>query len=388
MARDAEAIHTLRAMLEDRNLRFPARPRLLPDIDVFPMPDGLGIQFRGAQAPVILRGAHAEATLAFLLPALDGTRTLDDLVGRCPPEVAQVTLLKTLALLHTKGLLSPAGSAVDEKPQPGDEAMRRQLLFWGRKLGVTRNATSADEVQRRLSSSRVVILGSGVFGAALFDILVRSGCTNIDVLDWDDDGFLRKTLISQVLPPRQLVHLASTSVDEAVKNLASMISDCDLLVTATRNAPAELFRAVNRLCLEQNRSWLRANDDGTNVEIGPYVRPFRSGCYTCMALRLASAEDFAVEEHLYQQHLAESRPAGAAPPLGEAIPLATLAASLVALEVVRILSGLAATSLLNAVMTVEPVSGAFRTNRFLRVPRCPECYRGAMSSAVEAQNRA
>ena len=122
MARDAEAIHTLRAMLEDRNLRFPARPRLLPDIDVFPMPDGLGIQFRGAQAPVILRGAHAEATLAFLLPALDGTRTLDDLVGRCPPEVAQVTLLKTLALLHTKGLLSPAGSAVDEKPQPGDAA--------------------------------------------------------------------------------------------------------------------------------------------------------------------------------------------------------------------------------------------------------------------------
>jgi bacteriocin biosynthesis cyclodehydratase domain-containing protein len=266
--------------------------------------------------------------------------------------------------------------------------MRRQLLFWGRKLGLTRNATSAGEVQRRLSKSRVVILGTGVFGAALCDILVRSGCTNLDVMDWDDGGLLAETLGSQPLPARQLVHLTSTSVDEAVKNLRSMIGDSDLLVTATRNAPAELFHAVNRLCLDQNRSWLRANDDGINVEIGPHIRPFRSGCYTCMALRLASAEDFAVEEHLYQQHLAKSRPAGATPPLGEAISVATLAASLVALEVVRILSGLAATSLLNAVLTVEPVSGAFRTNRFFSVPRCPECYRGAMSSTVEAQNRA
>jgi bacteriocin biosynthesis cyclodehydratase domain-containing protein len=385
MARDAEVIHTLRAMLEDRNLRFPAKPRLIQDINVFRMPDGLGIQFRGAQAPVILRGRHAEAALAFLLPALDGTRTLDDFIVQCPSDVTQATLLKTLALLHTKGLLSSAG---DEKPEPSDETMRRQLLFWGRKLGVTRNAGSQSEVQGRLAGSRLVLLGTGLFGAALYDILVRTGCINIDVLDWDDDGLLAEALANQPVPPQRLVHLAPTSVEEAARNLGPMTSECDLLLTATRNAPAELFRAVNRLCLEQNKPWLRANDDGTNVEIGPYIRPFRSACYTCMAMRLASAEDLAVEEHLYQQHLAEARPAGITSPRGEAIPAATLAASLVAMETVRILSGLAATSLLNAVLTMEPVTGVFRTNRFLRVPRCPECYRGPVPSPVEAQDRA
>jgi hypothetical protein len=43
-------------MLEDRNLRFPARPRFIPDLSIFSMPDGLGIQIRGAEMPVLLRG--------------------------------------------------------------------------------------------------------------------------------------------------------------------------------------------------------------------------------------------------------------------------------------------------------------------------------------------
>jgi bacteriocin biosynthesis cyclodehydratase domain-containing protein len=380
-------------MLADRNLRFPHWPRLIDDIQVFQMPDGLGVQFRGAEAPVVVRGAQADAALTFLSSVLDGTRTLDDLLNECPPQLSPVTLLRTLALLHSKSLLTGTASEESERPaikplSPGGDVLQRQLVFWGRKLGLARNAVSGEEVQGRLASFRFVLLATGLFGIAVYDLLVRSGCLEIQVIDWDDEGNLADTLADQAVPPRRLVHLPSTSTDDAARSLAPMLTDVDLLVMATRNAPAELFRTVNRLCLDHNCSWLRANDNGTDVEIGPYVRPFRTGCFTCMRLRRVSADDFAVEEHLYQQHLAEAHPAGATRPLGEALPVATLAASLIVMEVVRIVTGLAPVSLVDTVMTVDPTTGSFRTNRFLRVPRCPDCYRGTLTSLAEAPSRA
>jgi bacteriocin biosynthesis cyclodehydratase domain-containing protein len=381
----------IKRVLEDRNLRFPARPCLVADAAAFQMPDGLGVQFHGAELPVIIRGSQADAAIAFLLRTLDGTRTIDDLLAECPPQVARVTLLRTLSLLHAKGLLTgtePPGIEVERTTSVGaptrEEVSRRQLLFWGRKLGITRSSSSAVEVQRRFETSRLVLIGTGLFAAQTYQLLVRTGCRHIQVLDWDDDGILGQTLAEGPAAPARLAHLPSTSVEEAIRRLPPLLAEADLLVTATRNAPADLFRAVNRTCLERKCRWLRANEDGTQIEIGPYVRPFGSACYRCMELRQASAHDFAVEEHLYQQHLGAERPAGENPPVGEALPVAVLAASLVSLEVVRVLTGIAVPVLLNAVQTVDPLGGTVRTNRILRVPRCPECYRGNAFAPLDA----
>ena len=60
----------------------------------------------------------------------------------------------------------------------------RQLLFFGRTLGLTRSSGTAQEVETRLARARVVILGDGLFGACAFDVLQRSGCEDLRVLDW------------------------------------------------------------------------------------------------------------------------------------------------------------------------------------------------------------
>jgi bacteriocin biosynthesis cyclodehydratase domain-containing protein len=298
--------------------------------------------------------------------------------------VSAATLLRTLALLHGKGLL--AGPPT-EAAAAADPTLRRQLLFWGRTLGVTRSAGSAAEVQRTLATSSVVLLGTDLFGAATYDVLARSGCRPHAVVSWDDDGFLREALAGLPAGPHQFVHLPVTDVGEAIVRLRPLVEGVDLVLSATRNAPAELFRAVNRLSLERGFPWLRANDSGTQVEVGPYVQPSASGCFRCLELRQASAQDFAVEEHLYQEHLAGQRPAGTLPPVGQIVPVALLGAGLVALEAIRILTGLTVPSLVNAVLTFHPLEGTFRTNRFLRVPRCPECYRGAVPSSVAGPSR-
>jgi bacteriocin biosynthesis cyclodehydratase domain-containing protein len=264
------------------------------------------------------------------------------------------------------------------------EIVRRQSLFWGRKLGLTRSAKSESEVRRRLETTRLVLIGTGLFGAATYELLFRSGISNIRVLAWDDDGLLLEALTKGPQPPRQFIGLTSTSTEEAHGPLRLLVEEADLVVAATRDAPAQFFQLVNRICLDRSCAWLRANDDGCFLEIGPYMLPYDSACYRCLQLRRASVQDFAVEEELFQQHLAENRPPGQTLPKGEALAVANLAASLIALEVMRIVTGVAVPALLNAVLTVDPLRGTFESNRILRVPRCPECFRGAMVPQVEA----
>jgi bacteriocin biosynthesis cyclodehydratase domain-containing protein len=375
MERIAEdEMRTLLGRLLDPNIRFPPVPRLVPDLRTFAMPDGLGIQFRGGEIPIIIRGTRANDVLAFLLPRLDGTRTLDALLTECPSELPKPTLLRTLSLLHSKGLLTGAESS---SPGPGtDDVLRRQMLFWGRHLDLSRNASSAVEVQRRLATARLVLVGTGMFGITAYDLLTRSGCIEVRALDWNDDGLFHETLIDSPTPPRELVHLSATSVDAAAAQLRAWAEDTDFLVTATCDAPAALFRAINRLSLIHSMPWLHANMSGSRADIGPYVWPHDSACFHCMELRQASMQGLAIEEHLYQEHLAEERDAAERIPRGEAVWSSTLAASLLTGEVIRVVSGIAAPTLLNAVIEISPVSGGMRMNHFLRVPRCPECYQG------------
>jgi bacteriocin biosynthesis cyclodehydratase domain-containing protein len=369
-----DEMRTLLGRLLDPNIRFPPSPRLVPDLRTFAMPDGLGIQFRGGEVPIILRGERAGDALAFLLPRLDGTRTLDALLTECPPALPKPTLLRTLSLLHSKGLLTDAAP-----PPPGtaaDDVLHRQMLFWGRHLDLSRNASSATEVQRRLATARLVLVGTGMFGIAAYDLLTRSGCTEVRAIDWNDDGLFRETLMESPMPPREMVHLPATSVDAAAAHLRAWAEETDFLVTATCDAPAALFRAINRISLIHSTPWLHGNMSGSRADIGPYVWPHDSACFHCMELRQASMQGLAIEEHLYQEHLAEERDAAERIPRGEAIWSATLAAGLLTGEVIRVVSGIAAPTLLNAVTEISPVSGVMRTNHFLRVPRCPECYQG------------
>jgi bacteriocin biosynthesis cyclodehydratase domain-containing protein len=348
------------------------------------MPDGLGIQFRGAETPILIRGRLAEPIITFLISKLDGSLTLNELLEICPSAIRSDTLLEALWHLYSKGLLIDAslatsldsGSLGVSPPINGDDILPRQLLFWGRHLDVTRSAHSSTEVQRRLGTARLVLVATGMFGIATYDLLSRSGFSHVRVLDWNDDGLLDQTLRRHPTPPQDQVHLSVTSIDTVASYLRPWTRDADLLLTATCEAPAELFRTLNRLCLLHGCPWLRSNVDGSRVELGPYVVPYDSGCYRCMELRQSSVQAFAIEEYLYQQHLAQEREAIERKPLGEAVWSSTLAAALLVGEIVRVISGIAPPTLLNGVMEIRPVTGSLRTNRFLRVPRCPDCYRG------------
>jgi bacteriocin biosynthesis cyclodehydratase domain-containing protein len=382
MDHDGSVPRDMPGFFTDPNVRFPTRPCLLSDIDTFQMPNGLGFQFRGASSVFVIRGRESEEVLTFLLSKLDGTRTVAELLEECPPAISRSKIIQGLRLLHTKGALKngePSDQAYPRQPEASaktDVLMQRQLLFWGRKLNVTGYLATAAEVQDRLRAGSVILIGTALFGAVTYDLLRRSGCEEVSAVSWDDNGFFQDALVNDPISPSDVFHLPSTSIESLTLWLADRAKSADLVLQATRNAPAMLMRSINRVCLDAECPYVRANEDGHEFELGPYVLPYRSACYTCMELRESSVDDFMLEEALYHEDLARERPAGQRPPQGESLISATLGASLLASEAVRILSGISAPTLLNSVIKISTLEGTFQTNRILRVPRCTDCSRG------------
>lgn len=370
------------SLLSDRTLRFPRVPQVAADVSVFNMPDGLGVQFRGAEAPVIIRGHAASSALEHLLPMLDGRHSLESILATDPPApLDQALVAKTLSLMYAKGLIvrgTERGQAQTDGHGHGSRE-DRQRLFWGRLVDVTRSSSTAGEVERRLRASSLIVIGTGLFGASTCDILDRSGFSSIRFYDWDDDGRAADAVSPFVLTAE---HHSTRSVDTVVHGIESNIGETDLIVTATRGAPYELYSRVNRIAIQHRIPWLRGSFDGVDYEIGPYVHPFGSPCWTCMRLRRSSALEAALEEEMYQRSLEVDAVAGTNPPIGESVPSTAAAAGLLAAEAARAIGGLAPPALMGQVLTLSALNGGMHTDSFLRVAQCPDCYRGELSGVL------
>jgi len=383
---------SLAALGRDRNLRFPLRPRLIDDLRVFRMPDGLGILVHAGDIPVVLRGQLVDRVFDFLNENFDGRRDLDELGLILPADLPVAAVTRALRVLHTKGLLTdgvPAQSTGPSPPGPGDPVLNRQLLLWGRHVGDTRAAKSGEQIQQRLAESSVVVVGTGLFGTATVDLLTRSGCGRVRVLAWADEGpdcsdsgVLWSAVAESPYPQGRRVEIVKASPaqhDQAAETVRDWAADADLIVTATRNADDRLFETINRICLQTVTPWIRGNVEASTIELGPYVNPRTSACFECVQLRRRSADPMAIEHEL--DHIARTNdplPQGL-PPYGEALFAATMGASHLVGECVRSLTGLAMPSLINRVVTLLPVTGEQRINTVLRVPRCPECSRATVS---------
>ncbi len=382
---DAE-LRRLLGQLFDSNIRFPNRPIFVPDLDIFEMPDGLGFQFRGTEAPVLLRGQAAAAVIQYLRNCLDGRTTIEELALQPPPGISHGVYVRTLLLLHNKGLLTSETGERQPEPPIGDEGtLNRQLLYWGRHLGITRSADSSSEVQRRIETAQLIVIGAGGLGAVTCDLLARTGVRRIQAVAWNDDGIMQRAAELSPAPFADFRQLPTTSLDSLLLTLRAWLDDADLVITATRDAPTALFEAVNDLCLLKRTPCLYGNSDGSALDIGPLVQPFETGCFACLELRRRSARELAFESAFYEERLAIEHAATERMFVGEAIWPDTLGASLIVGEACRFITGIAPPQLTEKMLRVLPVSGTMEENRFSRVPRCPACYRGVIPAAELAR---
>jgi bacteriocin biosynthesis cyclodehydratase domain-containing protein len=274
------------------------------------------VAFEYGHRAVVLEGSAAERLLPALLPLLDGTRTVADVVGVLG-EAAAPAVERALGLLDTHGLLDAGGE---------DAGETARFL-----AAVSASGLGEGECAVRLAAATVVVAGRSRTAHELAELLVDADVGEVSLVELADG------------PPEPPVALA---------------------VAAPRASELPCLAEWNRAALRTRQPWLQVlPHDGRIVAVGPLFLPGETACHTCFTLRRAANSGYADELAFL-----EDVPA----PYPSTPPLERGAAGLAAALALRWLAD-GDPALAGTMAALELAGPALTRHEVLRVPRCPDC---------------
>jgi molybdopterin/thiamine biosynthesis adenylyltransferase len=169
-----------------------------------------------------------------------------------------------------------------------DDRYSRQVLF--KEIGA--------EGQKKLSQSRVVIVGCGATGSALASLLARSGVGTLRILDRDyvepsnlqrqtlfDENDARESVPKAIAAARQIARFNSQVVvephvaDLVPANVDSVLGDCDLILDGTDNFETRYL--INDYALKNSVAWIYAAAVGSYA-VTMNILPGETACLVCV----------------------------------------------------------------------------------------------------------
>jgi bacteriocin biosynthesis cyclodehydratase domain-containing protein len=212
------------------------------------------VLFHYGESLLTLEGKAAARLLPALLPLLDGTRTVDEIVAYLG-EPVRPAIDKALLLFQEHFLLTsgPLPDAV--------EPQRRTAEF----LAATDAADrSIGETLETLGAARAGVIGSGPLAEEVARLLRISGVGGLERLSWDAPAGPEASL--------------------------------DLVLAAPSGEELPRLAAWNRSALVAGLPWLQLLPfDGRFLAIGPLYVPGETACFECYSLRRASNLDYPSE---------------------------------------------------------------------------------------------
>lgn len=236
---------------------LPERPYLKPWYRLAGGGHKLVLEY--GQRAVCLEGRAAERLLPALLPLLDGTRTVEEIVAVLGPAVGPA-VEHALRELAGHDLLTEGPPLPEDAPRPiaGTVALLASLSPLGR---------SPAETEQALAGAGVQIVGTGPLALELARLLRLSG---VEVESAD--------AIGTPAGPRLLA------------------------VCAPAGAEQPRLREWNAQALDAEAPWLQVLPfDGRYAAVGPLYVPGDTCCHECFQLRRAANLDYAQELPLLEQ---------------------------------------------------------------------------------------
>lgn len=253
------------------------------------------------------------------------------------------------------------------------ERYSRQILFAGiGELG-----------QRRLLSSRVVLVGCGALGTAVANLLVRAGVGRLRIIDRDfvepsnlqrqtlfDESDARESLPKAVAAERRLrainseVSIEGVVADLTPKNAEELLSGHDLILDGTDNFETRFL--LNDAAVKSGLPWIYAAvvaGYGVTMTVHP-------GITACLACVLDSPHD------------AVAHTEDTCDTVGVLASAAGVIASIEAASAIKILVGPAKDATqppTTRLISFDVWSGDYRSCRVERNPQCPICVRREFS---------
>ena len=171
---------------------------------------------------------------------------------------------------------------------PLDDRYSRQIRF----------APIGEEGQKRLASSRVLLIGLGALGTVVADQVVRAGVGFLRMVDRDfvevsnlqrqslfDENDVKNNLPKAVAAEAKLRHVNSTVQIEAKvddvnpTNIEDYIADVDLVLDALDNFETRFV--VNDACAKHRKPWIYTAAVGSYGLVMPVI-PGTTPCLRCL----------------------------------------------------------------------------------------------------------
>lgn len=314
--------------------RLPERPRFVSDLLLLPH-GSAAIHVVGGEEQTV-RGESLPWVFGSVVPLLDGTRTISELLEELPG-LAESILLDVVHLLHMSGL-------VEAGPQPhqtarqadADDRHGSQLVYFSRYLRVTGRHDSRHSVQEALDSATVTIAGSGLDAEQLAHDLGRVGI-----------GDLRHVADLNMLPesgePGLLVALGGSAMQRTAASFAA-----------------------SRQCVVLSVDPLRG-------QLGPLTYPRASACAVCVERQLPD----------HQSSLSDATSGGSDGLISRLWRRAIVARA--AQQVVAHVTGLHHPRLLGHIERWSADDGRAWSTRVLVLPACPTCGEPSVPVTVTLQ---
>jgi len=383
-AREVAPEGRLTGLAEARAGVHPARRlglRLRPSLEPFGASDGNIYLLDGGPTPELVVEEATPTQQALLELLSEGVPDLEHLAEQLERRGYGRDELPIDAVV---GQLEEAG--VLERPPRGlihaEEAERygRQLLYF---------ATAAplehpEDGQERLKRARVVVLGCGGLGSWTLCGLACAGVGTLVLVDDDrielsnlnrqllfrvaDVGRLKAVVAAEALAafnPSLALNPVPQRVGSAA-DIAALIKGADLLIETADWPPYDLSRWINEACVSAGVPHISAGQAPPILRIGPLYVPGRTACHACQ--EAATREAFPLVDEL--EAFRRSRPAPAAATLG---PTSGVIGSILSMEALHWLTGLAEPATLGASLAVDMRTLEVRREEIARRPGCPVC---------------
>lgn len=321
---------------------------------------------------------QVEALLTMLRAGGRSVGQLHTAVVQQFPEVTRDELDAAVNSLDELGFLEDAAGS-----QSTDAASRfaSNLAFFDY---FSRLSLGRDELQRRLTNSHVLVLGTGGLGSTVVMNLAGLGVGRLTLLDVDTvepRNFARQFLYRTVDIGRSKVERAAEWVQEfdpaievrAIErricgpgDMADLLPGVDLVIKGIDQPPREIAGWVNEACTQAGVPHIGGGLFGTRLMYYS-VDPDLTACQRCA--ELASNEEDATRDY----SMAELRQR-LAPPNNGIGPFASLLGSLVAMEALRYLTRFAPPVTAGAVYELDVAGGGPPSlTPWARRADCPVC---------------
>jgi bacteriocin biosynthesis cyclodehydratase domain-containing protein len=368
--------------MSDAGLHHRFALRLKRTVEVFPASDGALYLMRGGGEAefVIDRPAARERALLALLR--EGAGSAGELAGRLVDaghEAAEPDVGASGDVLAGRGRRGER-AGVAERLLGGEHADRydRQLAYFADMA-----PGRAAELQLRLSRARVAIVGVGGLGTWTASALACAGIGHLVLVDDDRvdlSNLNRQLLYRRADVGRRKVEVAAEALGafnpalavtalarrvDGEAGAAAVVAGASFVVDTADSPPYAISRWLDAACVREGVPRISAGQFPPRVRIGPTYVPGRTGCLECQ--ERAARRAFPLYDELAD--LRRGEPTVAAT-LG---PASGLVGSVIGMEIVHFLTGLARPATLGAGVTIDLRDLSLEWEAVERDPECARC---------------